>query len=159
MNQAAIPEITPPKEPSFQIQRIYLKGTSLEIPHAPGIFLEQGELKIDFQLAPTVNSLSPSIYEVTLRGTVTATMGEKSVYLLEIDQAGIFDIQNLTPEQLAQALEVNCPAILSNYLRTQVTDTLQRALLPLFILPELNWMQAHLDRAAAQPISEAPTIH
>lgn len=141
-NQVAVPE----NAPMFNIQRIYMKGASLEMPHAPAIFLEQGEINVDFQLGPTVNSLAPNIYEVVLRGTVTAKLGEKLFFLLEVDQSGIFEARNIPESELPAALEINAPAILTPYLRSQLSDLLQRASLPPFLLPEINWAHAFLEK-------------
>lgn len=135
--------------PSFQIQRVYLKGQSLEIPHAPAIFLEQGEMKLDLHLSPTVQTLEGTISEVTLRATVTAKIGEKVAYVLEVDQAGIFDVQNLSAQDTMQALEVKGSEILASYLRAAVSDTLSRSSLPAFILPEINWLVAYQQRIAS----------
>lgn len=135
--------------PSFHIHRIYLKGTSLEIPHAPQIFLEAGEVGLDFKLVPIVNELGNNLVEATLRGTLTATVKDQTLYLLEVDQAGVFEIQHVHGTDRQALLEVNAMAVLTSYLRTQLADTLQRAQMLPFLLPEINWAGAFLERQTA----------
>jgi preprotein translocase subunit SecB len=149
MSTPATPLPTQPTQenaPVFQIQRIYVKGISLEAPNAPAIFLEQGEVQIKFDLRMERSDLQGDSKEVRLRATVEAKLGEKNVFLLEIDQAGIFELKNLTTEQAEQILEVNCPTILTPYLRSQISSILLNASMPQFMLPEFNWAGAYLER-------------
>ena len=148
---------------AFNIQRVYLKGASLEMPLAPAIFLEQGEVGLEFNLATAITPLTPIIYEVALRATVTAKLGDKVQFLAEVDQAGIFELINIPQDQLQMALEINAATILTPYLRSNITDLLQRATLPMFMLPEINWGAAFVEKQkalAAQAAAEpARVVH
>jgi len=85
--------------PTFQLQRCYLKDASLELPHAPRIFLEQQSPSIDVQLEVSNSSVLDGIYEVVVRVTATAKLGDKVLFLAEGKQAGIFEIRNVPPER------------------------------------------------------------
>ena len=137
---------TPENTPTFQIQRVYLKGISLEIPNAPQVFLEQDQFQVNFNLQSTVTKLEGDSTEVALRGTVEAVRGDKHIFVLEVDQAGIFEIKNVPADQIEQILEVTCPTILTPYLRTQITNTLLQSSMPQFMLPEINWLAGYLQR-------------
>jgi preprotein translocase subunit SecB len=139
------PQATPENAPSFLIQRVYLKGVSLELPNAPAIFLEQGNLEISFNLNNSRNDLEGDSKEIVLRATVEAKIGAKHVFVLEIDQAGIFELKNIPADQVEQLLQVNCPSILTPYLRSQISNTLLHASLPQFMLPEINWGGAYIE--------------
>ncbi len=141
-------------QPFFGIQRVYLKGQSLELPLGANVFLESGAPAMNLNLQVESSVLAEGVYEVLIRATLTAELNGKTLFLLETDQAGIFEARNFTVEQLADVLEISAPAILAPYLRTQLGDTLTRATLPMFYMPEINWMalaqQRRSEMAAAQ---------
>lgn len=147
-----IPEVN---APVFNIQRVYLKGTSFEMPHAPEIFMGQNEIAMDLNITPRLTELAPGVHELVLHATLTAKAreSEKVWFLLEIEQAGIFELRNIPAEHVEGLLNVRCPTILHNYLRVQVTDTLNRASLPAFSLPEFDWgyvmQQAKIEQEEA----------
>lgn len=132
----------------FNIQRTYLKGISLELPKGAETFLQQGNPNIDLNLGVSSSLLADGIFEVNLRATVTSQIDGKTLFLLEVDQAGIFEIRNIPAEQMQGVLEVSCPAILAPYLRAQVADALSRATMPIFYLPEINWLAMFQQRVA-----------
>ena len=144
--------------PFFQIQRVFIKDISLEMPHAPQIFIEQGEVRLDFNLMTESKPLADNVFETSLRGTITATLGSKTVYLLEVVQSGIFEARNIPEGEMPQLMEITCPTILLPYLRTAVTDLLQRASLPLFFLPEVNWAAAYMEKQQQAQQGQA-TVH
>lgn len=158
-NQAPTPAVQQNQDanvPFFNIQRVYLKGTSLELPGAPELFLEQSQLTSDLDVKLDATEKAPGIFEVVLHVTLTAKNPEsgKPAFLLEVDQAGIFELRNIPAEHVQGLLYVRAPAILTNYVRVQITDTLSRATLPQFILPEFDWsqnLQAAAAAAAAEP--------
>jgi len=141
---------TPENQPYFNIALVYTKGVSLEIPNAPQVFREAGEMTADANLEVTVKGLEENFHEVSVRGTVTAKRADKLVYLLEIDQAGVFEVRNLSDSDRAQALGINGPAILASYLRTRIQDTLHHAGMPPFLLPEMNWGAIFAEQQKAQ---------
>lgn len=143
-------------QPVFSIQRAYLKGVSLEIPKGAETFLQEGNPNLELNLSVTPAELSEGIFEVSLRGTLTSKLGDTTLFLLEVDQAGIFEVRNIPADQMASVLEVGCPTILTPYLRAQVADVLTRATLPVFHLPEVNWMAMQAQRNAEQQQAALP---
>lgn len=143
----------------FNIQRAYMKGISLEIPKGPETFLVQGAPTIEMNVNVTPVKLDEGVFEVTLRGTFTSVLDGQTLFLLEADQAGIFEIRNLPEDQLQQVLDINCPSILTPYLRAQVADMLARATLPVFHMPEINWMAVQAQRMAEQQTAANSPLH
>jgi len=115
-------EATEATQPVFQMEKIYVKDISLEIPHAPKIFLEKENPQIEVQLNTQTTPVEDTVYEVEVTATVTAKLGEKVMFLIEAKQAGIFQIRDVAPEELEPILAVTCPNILFPYLREVVSD-------------------------------------
>jgi preprotein translocase subunit SecB len=99
------------QEPVFQIQRVYLKEASLEQPNSPAILLEQEQPSVDIQLGVEATPVAEGVFEVCVTATVQTKIKEKTVFLVEAKQAGIFEIRNLPPEQLGQIMGIACPQI------------------------------------------------
>ena len=114
-------------QPVFNIEKIYVKDLSLEIPHAPNIFLERETPQIDVQLSTQTEKIEGDIYEVMITHTVTAKVGEKVMFLIEAKQAGIFRLSNLPKEDMESVLAVMCPNILFPYLRELISNIAVRA--------------------------------
>jgi preprotein translocase subunit SecB len=138
------------QQPVFQIQRMYLKDLSLEIPGAPQIFLEQAQPAIEIAIDTTHSPLNDTIHEVTVTTTVTTRVGEKVLFLVEAREAGIFEIRNVPAEQMPMVLNVVCPNIIYPYLRSNVADVIQRAGFPPVHLSELNFEALYQQRLAQQ---------
>lgn len=113
--------------PTFNIEKIYVKDLSLEIPHAPQIFLNRENPQVDVQLHTQAASVEEGVFEVVVMTTVTAKIGEKVMFLIEARQAGIFQIRNVPSEEMEPILAVMCPNILLPYLRETVSDVSVRA--------------------------------
>ena len=113
--------------PMFQIQRVYLKDLSLEQPNSPAIFLEPQQPQVDINIGVGAETVGKDSYEVTVRVTVTAKIGEKTLFLLEAKQAGIFEIRNIPQDQLQPIISIACPGIVYPYLRAIVSDICTRA--------------------------------
>ena len=99
------------QDPVFQIQRVYLKDLSLEQPNSPQILLEQQQPSVDIQLAVAAEPVADGIYEVAVTATVQTKIDDRTVFLVEAKQAGIFEIRNLPDEQLGPILSIACPQI------------------------------------------------
>ena len=125
--------------PVFQIQRVYLKDLSLEQPNSPQILLEQQQPQVDINLALSAEGVSDGVYEVCVTATVTTKVADKTLFLVEAKQAGIFEIRNLQGEQLQGVVSVVCPQILYPYLRAIVSDVCTRAGFPPILLTEVNF--------------------
>ncbi|AUL99398.1 protein-export chaperone SecB [Rhodocyclaceae bacterium] len=140
-------------QPVFNIEKLYVKDLSLEVPHAPKIFLERETPQINVQLRTEGQGVDEGIFDVTLTVTVTATLGEnKTVFLVEVQQAGIFQIRNIPEGELEPVLMIGCPNILFPYAREAVTDAVTRAGFQPVILAPVNFealYQAQQQRAAA----------
>lgn len=139
-------------DPVFQIQRIYLKELSLEQPNSPAIMLEQAQPQVDIQLAVGSEQVAEGVYEASVTATVHTKVGEKTVFLVEAKQAGIFEIRNLPDDQMGPVLGMACPQIVYPYLRGNVADTIQRAGFPPVHLAEINFQalyQQQLEQAQA----------
>lgn len=142
------------EETVFQIRRVYLKEASLEQPNSPAILLEEQSPEVDIQMGVEAVPLTDELYEVTVRATVHTTIGEKTVFLVEAKQAGIFQLSNFPEEQLGMVMGIACPQIVYPYLRGNVADLIQRAGFPPVHLAEINF-QAMYERqmeAAAETI-------
>ncbi len=148
------------QQPVFQIQRMYLKDLSLEIPGAPRIFLEQQGPSVEISLDTSYEALTESIHEVTLTTTVTTKIGaDKVVFLVEAKQAGIFEIRNVPEDQMSMVIGVACPQIVYPYLRGNVADVVNRAGFPPVHLAEINFQAMYEQQraqAAAAPSSPLP---
>jgi preprotein translocase subunit SecB len=145
------------QEPIFQIQRVYLKEASLEQPNSPAILLEQEQPSVDIQLGVEANPVADGVYEVCVTATVQTKIKDKTVFLVEAKQAGIFEIRNLPQEQMGPIMGIACPQIVYPYLRSNVADLIQRGGFPPVHLAEINF-QAMYEQQQAQAAEDAPRI-
>ena len=134
--------------PLFQIQRMYLKDLSLEQPNSPQILLEQGQPQVEINLAIGSELVAEAMYEVTVTATVTTKINDKTLFLVEAKQGGIFEIRNIPEEALKQILGINCPGIVYPYLRAIVSDVCTRAGFPPVMLSEVNFQAMFEARQA-----------
>ena len=135
--------------PVFQIQRIYLKDLSLEQPNSPGILLSQEQPSVDIQLALAAENVADGVFEVTVTATVTTKIQDKTVFLVEAKQAGIFEVRGVPEDQMGPLVGIACPQIVYPYLRGNVADVVQRAGFPPVHLTEINF-QAMYEQQALQ---------
>jgi len=147
------------QDPVFQIQRVYLKGASLEQPNSPAILLEQESPSVDIQLGVNASPVAEGIYEVTVTATVQTKIKDKTVFLVEATQAGIFEIRHLPQEQMNQVMGIACPQIVYPYLRGNVADLIQRGGFPPVHLAEINFqaMYEQQQLAVAEPAAAKAT--
>jgi preprotein translocase subunit SecB len=138
------------QEPVFQIQRVYLKESSLEQPNSPAILLEQSQPTVDIQLGVGGMPVSEGMFEVTVTATVHTKIGERTVFLVEAKQAGIFEIRNLPDDQMGPIMGIACPQIVYPYLRGNVADLIQRAGFPPVHLTEINFQSMYEQQQAQQ---------
>ncbi|MBU1360501.1 MAG: protein-export chaperone SecB [Gammaproteobacteria bacterium] len=145
------------QDPVFQIQRIYLKDLSLEQPNSPAILLEQEQPTVDIQLGVDAQPVTDGIFEITVSATVQTKIQDRTVFLVEAKQAGIFEIRNLPEDQMSPILGIACPQIVYPYLRGNVADMIQRAGFPPVHLAEINF-QAMFEQQQAQAASQTSPI-
>jgi preprotein translocase subunit SecB len=150
--------------PVFNIQRMYLKDLSLEQPNSPQILLEQGQPQVDINLQMGAEQVADGVYEITVTATVTAKVKDKTLFLVEAKQAGIFEIRNVPEEQKQGILSIVCPQMIYPYLRAIVSDVCTRAGFPPILLTEVNFQamfeaqREQLEAAAAQANGGASRI-
>jgi len=135
--------------PVFQIQRVYLKDLSLEQPNSPAILLEQAQPSVDIQLGVEATPVAEGIFEVAVTATVQTKIEDKTVFLVEAKQAGIFEIRNVPEEQMGAVVGIACPQIIYPYLRGNVADTITRAGFPPVHLAEINFQAMYEQQQAA----------
>jgi preprotein translocase subunit SecB len=135
------------QQPQFGIEKIYLKDLSLEIPNAPQVFLERDTPQIEINVHNGASPLEqPGLYEAVLTVTVTAKFKDKTAFLVEVAQAGIFQIVNLPPQELDAVLGVLCPGTLLPYAREAVASVITRAGFPPVLLQHMNFDAAYQER-------------
>jgi preprotein translocase subunit SecB len=146
--------------PVFGIEKVYVKDLSVEVPNAPQIFLEQEAPQIEVQLNTAGSPIDEGVFEVVLTVTVTAKIGDKTVFLVEVGEAGIFRIVNVPEEQMEPLMAVACPNILFPYAREVISDVVTRAGFQPIVLQPVNFESLYMARLderqqaeAAQPVS------
>jgi preprotein translocase subunit SecB len=138
--------------PIFNILRVYLKDASLEQPNSPQILTSTEAPAFDIQLGVGVQNINESQVEVVVQATVTSRIENKTLFLVEAKQAGIFEIQNFPEDQMGPLVGISCPQIIYPYLRGNVADLIQRAGFPPIHLTEVNFQaiyQQQLEQQAA----------
>jgi preprotein translocase subunit SecB len=147
-------------EPLFSIEKLYLKDMSLEVPNAPQVFLEAGNPQLEVQIRNEAAQFAEALFEVVVTVTVTARAGEKTVFLAEAAQAGIFSVRGVPPADLDPLLGIGCPTILYPYAREAISDLVTRAGFPPVVLQPISFEQVYLQhrqRAAGGPEPQAGT--
>lgn len=142
-----------PAQPEFAIQRIYIKDLSFEAPQIPHIFQQEWKPDLNLQLQTNTAQLDPDTHEVTLKVTVTVKSGDKTAFLIEVQQAGIFTLQLFTEEQVHAILGSTCPHILFPYAREVISDIAMRATFPPLYLAPINFdalYAQHLEQQKQQ---------
>ena len=148
------------QQPAFSIEKIYVKDLSLEIPHAPKIFMQRETPQIDVQLHNQGGLVEEGIYEIVLTVTVTAKVPQdQTLFLVEVSQAGIFRLQNIPEADLEPILGITCPNILFPYVRETISDMVSRAGFPPVLLNPVNFESLYHQQLTAQPEAAAETTH
>ena len=142
------------QNPVFQIQRVYLKEASLEQPNSPAILLEQQQPNVDIQLGVAAEPAAEGVYEVSVTATVHTKIAEKTVFLVEVKQAGIFEARNIPEDQMGAILGIACPQIVYPYLRANVADIVNRAGFPPVHLAEINFQAMYEQQQQQQGLAQ-----
>jgi len=146
----------------FMIQKIYVKDLSFETPNSPDVFSEKWEPAVNLEINTAGKGLRTDTHEVVLTIVVTAKIGEKTAYLVEVKQAGIFSIKGLSDQELSHALGSYCPNILFPYAREVVSDLVVKGGFPQLLLSPINFDAlysqhvAHMQQASENENKEAP---
>ncbi|WP_053981580.1 protein-export chaperone SecB [Marinagarivorans algicola] len=139
----------PAQGPQFMLQRIYLKDMSFEAPQGVEAFKQQWNPKIGQDINTTSTKVDDNHFEVVLKLTINVTMEDKTVFLVEVQQAGLFLVKDIEGQQLAQLLNTMCPQILFPYAREAVDNCALKGSFPALALPPINF-DALFARAVAQ---------
>jgi preprotein translocase subunit SecB len=157
MTDTAATSSTEAQAPVFQIQRVYLKEASLEQPNSPAILLDQQQPSVDIQLGVEATPVAVGVFEVCVTATVHTKIDDKTVFLVECKQGGIFEIRHLPDEQMGPVMGIACPQIVYPYLRGNVADLITRAGFPPVHLAEINF-QAMYEQQQLQQAEQAGSL-
>jgi preprotein translocase subunit SecB len=145
-------------QPVFSIEKVYIKDLSLEIPNAPQVYLEREAPTVDIQLHHNSTGVEEGVYETVLTVTVTAKVKDKTMFLVEAAQAGIFVARNIPPGELEAVLGIACPNILFPYVREAISDVVVRGGFPPVILSPVNFEAIYQAQRDPQPVVEPPPV-
>jgi preprotein translocase subunit SecB len=140
------------QEKQFIIQKLYIKDVSFETPNSPVIFTQQWEPKVEFNLASNAQGLENGLFEVGLTVTVTVKLEEKTAYLAELTQAGVFTINGFGEEELRPMIGSYCPTILFPFAREAVSDLVIKGGFPPLLLAPVNFDALYLQHQQQQPV-------
>ncbi len=133
-------------QPAFGIEKLFIKDASVEVPNAPQIFTERTAPQVSVELGNAGQRLDADVYEVELKVTVTAKIGDKTAFLVEVSQAGIFVIRGVPEENMDAILGVACPNILFPYAREAVSDMVTRAGFAPVLLSPINFEALYMQQ-------------
>jgi preprotein translocase subunit SecB len=132
--------------PQITVQKIYVRDASFEAPGAPYIFQDQSQPRIELNLGQKVQQLAQNVYEVVLTITLTCKAGEKTAYLVEVQQAGIFGLSGFDPQQLDLVIGTYCPHVIFPYARQAVSSLIEQGGFPPFLLQPINFEQIYAEQ-------------
>ena len=150
-----------PSQPVFSIEKLFVKDLSIEVPNAPKIYLERDTPQIEIQMTSAATPIDEGYFEVVVSVTVTAKLAEKTVFLVEASQGGVFQIRNVPQSELEPVLGITCPNILYPYVREVISDAVVRAGFAPVVLNPVNFeaiFQAQRE-AKAQSAAAGTTTH
>jgi preprotein translocase subunit SecB len=153
--QPATPEQAA-QQPFFQIERLYVKDLSLEVPNAPQVFMQTENPQLEIAVRSAAEQFADNLFEVTVTVTVTARAGDKTVFHAEACQAGIFTARGVPQQDLEPLLGIGCPTILYPYAREAISDLVTRAGFPAVVLQPISFEQIYMERQ--QQAGGAPKI-
>ncbi|MBC7804429.1 MAG: protein-export chaperone SecB [Candidatus Parcubacteria bacterium] len=139
-----------PQQPSFQIEKIFVKDLSLEVPNAPQVFMQAESPQLDIQVRTEAAQFAEALFEVVVTVTVTARAGETTVFLAEVAQAGIFTARGIPAQDIEPLMGIGCPTILYPYVREAISDLVTRAGFPAVVLAPVSFEQIYMERKQQQ---------
>ena len=147
------------QSPVFSIDKIYIKDLSLENPGAPKSFLSQEAPQVEVGLRTRGEQVQPDVYECVLTVTLTAKVGDKTLFLAEAAQAGLFTIRGVPAEHLQPVIAINCPTILFPYIRETLADAVTRAGFPPIHLAPINFESLYQQQQLAKAQQPAAAVN
>ena len=150
----------------YTIQRVYTKDISFETPNSPGVFLSEWKPEVEINVSTNANTIEEGTFEIILTLTVTVKSDEKTAYLIEVQQAGIFIISGFSQQEMGPIIGVACPSNLFPYAREVISDIVSKGSFPQMVLQPINFeqmYQQHMSELAKQqevtPEEQPPTTH
>ena len=146
-------------QPTFAIEKVYLRDLSVEVPNAPEAFLEREAPNVQVNIRSNTRTVQDGMYEVVLIVTISAKVKDKTMFLVEAAQAGVFQIRNVPQQDMGAVLGIACPNTLFPYLRETVSTVVSRAGFPPVVLAPMNFeaiYQQQLQQMQQQPPTPAP---
>lgn len=144
------------QQPVFNIEKLFVKDLSVEVPGAPAIYLEREAPHMDVNMTSESQALGDDVYQSSITVTVSAKIGDKTMFLVECTQGGIFRIQNVPQDQMPMVLGIGCPNIVFPYLRETISDVVIRAGFPPLLLNPVNFEAMFMQQQAQQQQQAAP---
>ena len=145
----------------FDIQKVYLKDVSLETPNSPTIFTEQWQPETEVRLETNATPVAENLFEVVLTVTVTAKLGERTAYLAEVQQGGLFTLRGFDDAQMGHMLHAFCPNILFPFAREELASLIGKGGFPALLLNPINFDGLYMQRLQQQPAAAGvpPATH
>ena len=146
----------------FEIQKVYLKDVSLETPNSPMIFTEQWQPQSEVRLETGAAPLAEDLFEVVLTVTVTSKLGDRTAYLAEVQQAGLFSLSGFDSAQMGHMLNAYCPNVLFPFAREELASLIGKGGFPALLLNPINFDGLYLQRLQQQQQAAAgapPAAH
>ncbi len=147
-----------PQQPTFQIEKIYVKDLSLELPNAPQVFMQSEQPQLEVQVHSDANQFADGLFQVVVTVTVTARAGEKTLFLAEAAQAGIFTLRNVPAADVDPLLGIACPNILYPYVREAISDLVTRGGFPPVLLAPVSFEAIYAQRQQAAAGAAQPQV-
>jgi len=149
---------TTDQQPTFQIEKIYVKDLSLELPHAPQVFLQSEAPQLEVQVHNDASQIADGLFQVVVTVTVTARAGDKTLFLAEAAQAGIFSVRGVPAADLDPLLGIACPNILYPYVRETISDLVTRGGFPPVLLAPVSFESIYAQRQQAAAGEAQPQV-
>lgn len=148
------------QQEQFGIQNLYVKDISFETPQSPQIFMEDWKPKMEYEISTNINNLEENVFEVVLNITVTVKVEEKTAFLVEVHQAGIFVVSGFAQDHLNYMLNTYCPTILYPYAREMISNLVTRGGFQPLLLAPINFEALYAEQQQQQQQQSQPTtIH
>ena len=143
-----------PQTARFNVQRVYVKDSSFEAPESPESFRKPYNPQVNFNINNSSKHIEDNLYEVVLRLTADVKQDDKTIFLAEVHQGGIFDIAGIEGEQLEQVLTITCPNVLFPYGREALDSLVIKGSFPALMLAPINF-EAIYQQAKLQQQKQA----
>lgn len=142
----------------FGVQRVYIKDSSFEAPDTPAVFRKQYNPQVNFSINNKSTKIDEGMYEVVLRLTADVKQDEKTIFLVEVHQAGIFEVRGIEGEQLEQVLTIACPNVLFPYGREAIDALVTRGSFPALLLAPINFESIYMQAKQQQARQAAAAV-